>query len=65
VLYRQGYGIPFHPTTDSSEYDGEMFLPDTPERLIRAERLNKVPYIAGINSREGIWEVSGKERNSS
>ncbi|KAJ9588457.1 hypothetical protein L9F63_018190, partial [Diploptera punctata] len=42
------------PTLDSKAAPGDMFLPDTPLNLINSEIFNKVPYIAGTNSQEGI-----------
>ncbi|KAJ9598083.1 hypothetical protein L9F63_026814 [Diploptera punctata] len=50
------------PTLDSKAAPGDMFLPDTPLNLINSEIFNKVPYIAGTNSQEGIMfgEVEGE-----
>ncbi|XP_063239420.1 esterase E4-like isoform X2 [Bacillus rossius redtenbacheri] len=42
-----------YPVVDAKVQEGrEVFLPDTPENLLRAGRLHPVPYIIGVASQE-------------
>ncbi|KAJ8895420.1 hypothetical protein PR048_000752 [Dryococelus australis] len=45
--------ISFFPTVDAKTQEGrEVFLADVPEKMLRAGKGLKIPYITGINSRE-------------
>ena len=45
------------PTVDSVAGIGSSFLPDTPIKLIRKGKFQRVPFVVGVNSEEGIVEA--------
>ncbi|XP_069678273.1 esterase FE4-like [Periplaneta americana] len=47
----------FQPTSEINITSDEVFLPDKPINMINAGNFNKVPYVTGVASREGILLV--------
>ncbi|XP_069678276.1 juvenile hormone esterase-like [Periplaneta americana] len=47
----------FLPTTEINTTDEEVFLPDTPINILKAGNFNKVSYLTGVTSREGIMDT--------
>ncbi|KAJ9582240.1 hypothetical protein L9F63_003369, partial [Diploptera punctata] len=47
--------VPLRPTVENAQMtDEQIFLPESPLELVRQGKFYNVPYITGINSREGI-----------
>ncbi|PSN50221.1 hypothetical protein C0J52_07808 [Blattella germanica] len=50
----------FTPTLDTKSPPGNVFLPDTAINILNSGLFNKVPYITGVNSAEGMVFLDGK-----
>jgi hypothetical protein len=48
----------FKPTVETENKEG-VFLPDEPTELITHEKFQKVPFLTGVNSSEGLLCLRG------
>nr|ADR73026.1 putative acetylcholinesterase 1 [Laodelphax striatellus] len=55
----RGFYFPFIPSTELTG-TGTNFITEHPDLLLKSGRLMKVPTIVGVNSREGIMVLLGK-----
>jgi carboxylesterase type B len=50
----------FRPTVEAENGQQEAFLPADPIDLIRQGKFHKVPFLAGVNSNEGLLSLRGR-----
>ena len=50
----------FRPTVEVQNTQQEVFLPADPIDLITQGKFHKVPFLAGVNSSEGLLSLRGR-----
>jgi hypothetical protein len=50
----------FRPTVEVENREQEVFLPADPIDLITEGKFYKVPFLAGLNSNEGLLSLRGR-----